>query len=143
MHAFFAFSTISHHENFFERKRHPLGYPLFKKDTQIINSVKMKLGILFYINKRKTNSKGNCAIICRLTYDKVRKSFSTGLFINPSLWDSKSQLVKPPNEENDIVNTQLSLIRNKVNQAFLMLQIQQSSFGVYDIYSTYKREKIA
>jgi hypothetical protein len=98
----------------------------------------MKIKILFYINKRKTNSKGKCTVLCRLTFKKVRKSFSTGLFINPSLWDSKSQLVKPPNEENDIVNTQLSLIKNNIHQAFLMLQAQQVSFIVHDIYSTNK-----
>jgi len=87
-----------------------------------------KLNILLVIRTNKTREDGKAPIRCRITYRKVRKEFSTGLFINPSLWDSKSQLVKPPNEENEIVNTQLSLIRNKINQAFLLLQLQHNIY---------------
>ncbi len=58
----------------------------------------MKLNILFTINNYKVNSKGLCAITGRLTYLKVRKQFSIGLFINPNNWNSKQQLVKPPEE---------------------------------------------
>jgi integrase len=102
-----------------------------------------KIIIRYIVALNRINNEGKTAIGCRITYMKQRKQFSTGIFINPSLWDSKSQLVKPPNEENEIINTQLSLIKNKIHQAFLMLQIQQKSFTVQHIYSTYKGEKIA
>ncbi len=81
----------------------------------------MKLNILFLINKRKLNSKGLCAIMCRLTYKKVRKTLSTGLFINPIFWNSKQQLVKPPEPDAELLNTQLSLISTKLNQVFFSL----------------------
>ena len=55
-----------------------------------------KMTVLFYLNKAKTNQKGVCPIYCRITYNKSRKEFSTGLFINPSIWDSKQQSAKPP-----------------------------------------------
>ena len=98
----------------------------------------MKITIRFYIDKSKTNKKGKSVIKCRITYNKNRKEFSTGLFINPSFWYSKEQTAKPPNEENSLINKQLSLIENKIRQAFLMLQIQTNPFTVDDIYKIYK-----
>ena len=58
-----------------------------------------------------------CAIKCRITYDYEKKEFS-GVFIEPKYWDAKKQLAKPPNDENSFINTELSLIKNKINQAF-------------------------
>jgi len=100
----------------------------------------MKITIRFYIDKTKTNKTGNCPINCRITYNKNRKEFSTGLFVNPDFWDSQHQLTEPP---NDYINTQLSLIKSKINKAFLLLQIQESSFTTDDIYMLFKGNKIA
>ena len=107
-----------------------------------------KIIIRYVVALNRINNEGKTAIGCRLTYLKQRKQFSTGLFINPSLWNSKQQIAKPPpdsyrDDENDIINTQLSLIKNKIHQAFLMLQIQQNSFTVQDIYTTYKGDKLS
>lgn len=96
--------------------------------------------ILFVLDKTKSNSKGLTPLRCRITYMGKRKPFTIGLFVNPNNWNSKQQLVKPPNEENNIINTQLSLIKNKINQAFLMLQIQEKEFDVEDIYNNYLGE---
>jgi len=103
----------------------------------------MKITIRFYIDKSKTNKTGKSAIKCRITYNKNRKEFSTGLFINPTFWDSKHQFTKPPNDGNDDINTQLSLIKSKINRAFLLLQIQENNFSVDDIYMLYKGKKSA
>ena len=102
----------------------------------------MKLNILLLLYRAKTNSTGKCPVRCRITFNKQRKEFSTGLFINPSNWNSKQQLVKPPEPDSELINTQLSLIKTKLSQAFLMLQIKESSFTVEDIYTVYKGEKI-
>lgn len=96
--------------------------------------------ILFVLDKTKSNSKGLTPLRCRITYMGKRKPFTIGLFVNSNNWNSKQQLVKPPNEENNIINTQLSLIKNKINQAFLMLQIQEKEFDVEDIYNNYSGE---
>ena len=101
----------------------------------------MKLNILFILNKNKANAKGLCALMCRLTYAKVRKTFATGQFINPINWNSKQQFVKPDEPDADYINSQLSLIKTKINRAFLMLQVKEESFNVEDIYSIYKGEK--
>ncbi|NNC49391.1 MAG: site-specific integrase [Flaviramulus sp.] len=101
----------------------------------------MKLNILYLLYKSKTNSKGKCPIRCRVTFNKLRKEFSTGLFTNPDHWNSKQQLVKPPEPDAELINTQLSLIKTKINRAFLMLQVKENSFTVDDIYSLYKGKK--
>ncbi|MFL0205026.1 Arm DNA-binding domain-containing protein [Tenacibaculum maritimum] len=88
------------------------------------------------------NKKGLCPIRCRITYSKTRKIFSTGLFVNPNYWNSKQQLVKPPNKQNNITNTHLSLISQKINEAFLLLQISSETFDVDDIYRKYKGEDV-
>src|SRR5690554_4846525 len=96
------------------------------------------LKILFVISATRINKKGLVPLFCRITYNGERRTFATGLFIKPNHWDSKSQQVKPPNEENDFINTQLSLIIQKVNQAFLFLQVNNPDFDVNDLYSQYK-----
>jgi integrase/recombinase XerD len=98
----------------------------------------MKLNILYIVNKHKLNKKGLCPLNCRLTFSKSKKHFSTGLFINPDLWNSKKQVVKPPEPDAELINTQLSLIRTKLNQAFLFLQVNEVNFDVQDIYQQYK-----
>lgn len=100
------------------------------------------LKILFVISATRKNSKGLVPLSCRITYLGERKPFATGLFINPNHWHSKQQLAKPPNDENTFINIELSLIKNKINQAFLMLQIQGSDFNVNDIYNQYKGKPI-
>jgi len=98
----------------------------------------MKTNILYVVNKHKANTKGLCPIACRLTYKKERKTFSTGKLINPTNWNSKKQLVEPPEPDAELINTQLSLIRTKLNQAFLFLQVNEVNFDVHDIYMQYK-----
>ncbi|MCW3162470.1 site-specific integrase [Chryseobacterium oryctis] len=97
-----------------------------------------KLSILFLLQKVKVNQQGKCPIRCRITFQQDRKEFSLGLFINPNNWNSKQQKAKPPNEENSFINTQLGLIKNEINQAFLFLQVNEETFDVEDIFLQYK-----
>lgn len=103
-----------------------------------MNSIK----ILFVLDKAKSNIKGLAPLRCRITFLGERKPFSTGLFINPKYWDSKKQITKPATEENNYTNKQLSLIKNKINQAFLLLQVKEEPFDVNDIYIEYKGETL-
>jgi len=103
---------------------------------------KHKLGILYVLSQSRTRRDNKAPLVCRVTYNKVRKQFSTGLSINPTNWNSKQQLVKPPEPDVDYINAQLSLIRTKLNQAFLFLQVKGTDFNVQDIYLQYKGETI-
>ena len=98
--------------------------------------------ILFFIKTQKTNKAGLTPILCRITFNKTRKQFSTGLFINPEYWNKEKQKVLEKADNSEYVNKQMSLIKQKLGQAFLMLQIQQKSFDVDDIYKLYKGEDI-
>ena len=101
-----------------------------------------KLNILFLLDRSKLNKQGKCPIKCRLTYLGKRKTFSTGQFIEPNKWFSKQQKAKPPNKENNIINTQLRLIKQEINQSFLFLQVNQTQFDVDDIYLQYKGKNV-
>ncbi|MDP9958110.1 site-specific recombinase XerD [Epilithonimonas hungarica] len=98
---------------------------------------------LFIIRRNKLNEQGLCPLQCRLTYLGERKPFSTGLFVNPKNWDNKNQKSKPPNDDNNFINTELSLIKRKINQAFLLLQVKEEPFDVNDIYNQYAGKTLA
>ena len=100
------------------------------------------LKILFLLQKVRTNKKGNAPLRCRLTYLSKRKVFSTGLFINPNNWNNTLQKAIPIDTEHQQINTQLSLIKQEINQAFLFLQVQKEQFDVDDIYLKYKGEDV-
>lgn len=97
-----------------------------------------KINILFLIAKSRLNQMGKCSVRCRITYKQERYEFATGFFINPNHWFSKLQLAKPPNDENSLLNTQLSLIKSKINQAFLYLQVNSPEFTIDDLMSQFK-----
>ncbi|WP_336536912.1 Arm DNA-binding domain-containing protein, partial [Bacteroides acidifaciens] len=45
--------------------------------------------LLFYINRRKIKKNGRCPIMGRVTLDGKISQYSTGLEIEPDLWDAK------------------------------------------------------
>ena len=99
------------------------------------------LSILFVIQKAKQNKQGKCPIICRITYSKKRKVFSTGLFIEPQLWDSKSQLAKFFSE-SDFINDSLTIILQKLRTSYLKLKVKGESFSVSDVVLDYNGKTI-
>ncbi|MHB1106364.1 MAG: site-specific integrase [Lutibacter sp.] len=100
-----------------------------------------KLNILFISANNKIRNDGKVPLLCRLTYLEQRKQITTGLFINPKHWNSKHQKAEPPNDETEFINSQLSLIKSKINKAFLLLQVQEGNFTVDDIHMLYKGKK--
>ncbi len=92
---------------------------------------------LFLIQNSKLNKRGTTPIRCRITIDKTRKEFSTGIFVHPEYWDKEKQKVLDETENSKMANSQLSLIKQKLDQAFLMLQIQGNPFDVEDVYKIY------
>lgn len=98
--------------------------------------------ILFYIRRNKINANNLCPLTCRITIDYMRKEFATGLFINPDNWSAVKQTACPPNTDHNQLNTQLSLIKQEINQAFLFLQVQKENFDVEDIHLQYKGEAV-
>lgn len=95
------------------------------------------LSILFVIQKSRPNKQGICLINCRITYNKKRNAFSTGLFVEPNLWDSKNQLSKS-SKESDFINDSLSIILQNLRNSYLKLKIKGELFTVADILLDYK-----
>ena len=93
--------------------------------------------ILFLIQNSKLNKRRTTPIKCRITINKSRQEFSTGIFVRPEHWSKEKQKVLDTGENNRIVNSQISLIKQKLGQAFLMLQIQGESFDVDDVYKIF------
>ncbi|TMU54810.1 site-specific integrase [Flagellimonas algicola] len=102
---------------------------------------KNAIKVLFLLAKNRPNKMGKCTLKCRITYHKKRREFSTGQFINPNHWNNRHQYVEPPEPDNEFINTQLNLIRTKINQVFLWLQVNEAHFTVEDIYRLYKGGK--
>lgn len=101
-----------------------------------------KITITFVIVKNRINKAGKCSLKCRMTYQQSRHEFATGLFVVPDDWINNQQQVATSNKESTYINTEISLIKNKINQAFLLLKIQNANFNVEDIYLSFKGENI-
>ncbi|RYJ43272.1 site-specific integrase [Flavobacterium beibuense] len=96
-----------------------------------------KIALSFLLQKAKVNRKGKCPIKCRIIYKKEKKEFAIGYSIEEPYWDSKMQEGISPSEDFEFINTQLSLIKTKINQAFLFLQVNNPDFDVNDLYNQY------
>ncbi|WP_369686021.1 hypothetical protein [Mariniflexile sp. AS56] len=100
-----------------------------------------KINIRFILNRIRIREAKGAPLYCRITYKSRRNQFSTDQFLNPKNWNSKQQLVKPPEPDRNNINTQLSLIKIKINKAFLLLQVKEEEITIEDIYSLYIGKK--
>ncbi len=101
----------------------------------------LKYSLLFVLQKSRINKKGKCPIRGRITLDGRRKEFSTGLFVNPDYWNRKQQLCLEGDIGAENINTQLSLIKQKLDKAFLMLELSEVNFTIQELFSSYKGSK--
>ncbi|HEY9184329.1 MAG TPA: site-specific integrase [Salegentibacter sp.] len=95
-----------------------------------------KLTILFVIKLAKRNKKGDCPLNCRLTFNKERKEFATGLKTNPDTWNAKLQI----SESDSLLNSNLEVIRSKIQKAYISLELEQDNFTVQDIANKYLKK---
>jgi integrase len=101
-----------------------------------------KITILFVISPTKINQKGLCPLNCRITFNKERKQFSTGLFVNPLHWQNKLQKVSQLDNSSKLVNTQIELIQHKVKSTALVFQLQSEDYSLDDIYNKYLGKEV-
>ena len=99
-----------------------------------------KIRVLFVIAHNRIKKNNKAPVYCRVTYNKCRKQFATGVFVKPEYWDNIRQKILPESTVNSLLNNSLSLINHQTNEAFLMLQILPNEFDVDDIYRKYKGE---
>lgn len=92
-----------------------------------------KLTVLFIIKLAKKNKLGYCPLNCRITYRNKRKEFASGLKVQPEKWDSELQMV----EEEPLTNTNLEIIKGKIQKAYFSLELESKDFTVVDIVRKY------
>lgn len=96
-----------------------------------------KTTILFVISPTKINQKGLCPLNCRITLNKERKQFTTGLFVNPIHWENKLQKVNTHDANYKFINTQIKQIQIKINNIALVFQLQGTDYTLDNIYNKY------
>jgi integrase/recombinase XerD len=96
-----------------------------------------KTTILFVISPTKINQKGLCPLNCRITLNKERKQFTTGLFVNPLNWENKLQKVNSRDSNYKFINAQIELIQIKINNIALVFQLQDENCTLDNIYNKY------
>jgi integrase len=99
-----------------------------------------KTTILFVISPTKINQKGLCPLNCRITLNKERKQFTTGLFVNPIFWDNKLQKVKT--QDYKFINAQIKQIKTKIDNIVLVIQLQGGDCTLDNIYNKYIGKEI-
>jgi integrase/recombinase XerD len=97
-----------------------------------------KITILFIINVAKTNHKGLCPLSCRITLNKGRKQFTTGLFVHPHYWENKLQKVTTQEINHKYINAQIDRIQVKIYNIALVFQLQGIPCKLDNIFNEYK-----
>jgi integrase/recombinase XerD len=95
------------------------------------------LSILFVIKLNKKNKKGMCPLNVRVTYLKKRKEASSGIMVNPLLWDSKQQRNTSRTTSGEQINQQLELQVASIRKAYLKLQLGNEDFTVEHIWDMF------
>lgn len=100
------------------------------------------LNVLFLLDRRRLNSKNKCPLRCRITYQGKKKLFSIGVFISPNDWNSTKQQILESSPDHEVLNKELTLVRQKMLESFLFLQVNAKNFDVEDVLLQYKGESI-
>jgi len=103
---------------------------------------KEKITVLSVVNAKRINQRGLCALNCKITINRERKQFATGLFINPSYWESKCQKVNIKEANHKYINAQLLRIQVKIYNIALVFQLQGIAYSLNDICNEYKGVEI-
>ena len=74
----------------------------------------VQLSILFYIKKSKANLDRYSNIYLRITLDGKRAECSINRKVHIDLWNTRSQKALGNSPENQEINREIELIRNKI-----------------------------
>ena len=77
-----------------------------------------KIRVLLVIVHNRIKKNNKALIYCRITYNKSRKQFATGIFIEPNNWNNIKQNILPISEVNTLLNNKLSPIYQKIEKVF-------------------------
>lgn len=72
--------------------------------------------VYYLVRKNRKNKNGECSIICYISVNAERSTYSTGKTVKPNEWDDEKQLVKGKSDNAKLINEYLYQLRNKVFQ---------------------------
>jgi len=71
--------------------------------------------LLFYINRQKVKKNGMCPVMGRISVNGGMASFSTGLEVEPALWDAKVCRMKSKSRDAAETNYRLERLTDEIN----------------------------
>jgi len=72
-------------------------------------------------------------LFCRVTYNKQRFVFSTGISIDPMNWSPKTQKIGAGDPLSESYNTELLLTKQKIYDSYLKLKFNDENFTLQDL----------
>ncbi|MDL2230560.1 site-specific integrase [Alistipes sp. OttesenSCG-928-L06] len=99
-----------------------------------------KFTVLFFTWNTRLNKAGQAPIMVRITFKGERKQFASGMFTDPKQWDSKKQRMIGDSSEAETINNSLMVLQEKLNRAYLKMELSGEDFAVEDILREFKGE---
>lgn len=97
--------------------------------------------ISFILERSKSNAKGECPVLCRISKGRCRKQFRTGVRCLAKEWDNKRSKVKGSNKEVQIKNQYIKLAKDKLETYILEYSLEDEELTVEMLYDLYKGER--
>ena len=107
-------------------------------NTQKINENNLK--ILFWLRNKPSRKTGLLPIYCRITLNGERASahgFSTGIYIDADVWNSKIQRIMADDEQSEIWNDQLTRMKLDIQRIFANYDLVGEPFQAKALQDTY------
>lgn len=84
-----------------------------------LNRMNNRYKVLFFIKKNEPKKNGHSTIMIRITFNKERVQFSSGLDVKPAIWDQKAEKVIGKKQLANQINNRLDMIRTKLFTSYL------------------------
>jgi site-specific recombinase XerD len=89
------------------------------------NTVYSTFAVLFYINRQKIKKSGMCPLMGRISINAEVAQFSTGIDIDPSLWDAKAYRMTGKSHHASEVNYHIEQLTDKINRYYKQILEEQ------------------
>ena len=93
----------------------------------------MRITVNFSLKKSKSRTDDKCPIYLRCTMHGQRFELSTGIFIDPVIWNEEKQQVKGRSEDVKILNSRLDKTASRVQDIYNRLESKGERFSVIQV----------
>ncbi|QHS62853.1 site-specific integrase [Chitinophaga agri] len=82
----------------------------------------------FWLYKSKLNKKGQSPIYMRIIVGSSKTELSTGIFVSSKNWDGNRQVIRDREEDVEMLNEKLEILKKKFKQSFKQLMELETDF---------------